>query len=38
MIAHAEHIYTLKTGKMYETGFPYAASFIYQRPYDIIVF
>lgn len=38
MIAHAEHIYILKTAGMHVTGYPYAASFIYEKPLDVIRF
>lgn len=38
MIAHAEHIYLLQTGLMFESGFPWAASLIYNRPYTRIKF
>lgn len=38
MIAHAEHIYLLQTGLMFESGFPWAASLIYNRPYTRIEF
>lgn len=38
MIAHAEHIYTLKTRGMHNSGYPYAASFIYEKPIDFIQF
>lgn len=38
MIANADHIYTLKTGRMHNTGYPYAASFVYNKPYSLICF
>lgn len=38
MIAHAEHIYILKTAGMHVTGYPYAASFIYEKPLEIVKF
>lgn len=38
MIAQAEHIYVLKTGRMHISGYPYAASFVYNRPFDLIRF
>ncbi len=38
MIANAEHIYLLQTGHMFESGFPWAASLIYNRPYTRIKF
>lgn len=38
MIANAEHIYMLKTGLMHNSGFPFAASKLYNKPFDPIVF
>ena len=38
LIAKASHIYLLKTGLMYDSGFPYAASKLYGKPFDKIVF
>lgn len=38
LIAKASHIYLLKTGLMYDSGFPYAASKLYGNPFDKIVF
>ena len=38
MIANAEHIFLLKTGLMFESGFPYAASLIYNKPFTLIDF
>ena len=38
MIANAEKIYLLRTGGMYNSGYPYAASKIYNRPFEKIEF
>ena len=38
MIANAEKIYLLRTGNMYNSGYPYAASLIYNKPFEIIEF
>lgn len=38
MIAQAEHIFVLKTGRMHISGYPYAASFVYNKPFDIVKF
>lgn len=38
MIANAEHIYLLKTKWMHRSGYPYAASLIYAKPFDVIEF
>lgn len=38
MIANAEKIYLLRTGQMYNSGFPFAASKIYNRPFERIEF
>ena len=38
MIANAERIYLLKTGRMYKSGYPYAASLIYGKPFKVINF
>ncbi len=38
MIANAEKIYLLRTGKMYNSGYPYAASKIYNKPFEKIEF
>lgn len=38
MIANAEKIYLLCTGKMYNSGYPYAASKIYNKPFKRIEF
>lgn len=38
MIANASHIYLLQTPPMHQSGYPYAASFVYQRPFEIIKF
>ncbi len=38
MIAGAEKIYCLRTGKMYPSGFPYTASMINNRPFKRIEF
>lgn len=38
MIAKAEKIYLLKTGDMYQSGFPKTASKVYNRPFEIINF
>lgn len=38
MIAHAEKIYVLKTGRMHISGYPYAASFVYEKPFEIVRF
>lgn len=36
MIANAQNIYLFITGDMYNSGFPYAASMLYSRPFHII--
>lgn len=36
MIANAERIYLLRTGQMYNSGYPFAASKIYNRPFEKI--
>lgn len=38
MIANAEKIYLLKTGKMLQSGFPKTASKVYGKPFETIVF
>lgn len=38
MIANAKHVYLLRTGLMFESGFPYAASLIYNKPFTLIEF
>ena len=38
MIANAEKIYLLRTGQMYNSGYPFAASKIYNRPFEKIEF
>lgn len=38
MIANAEKIYLMRTGDMYNSGYPYAASFIYNKPFEKIEF
>ena len=38
MIANASRIYLLKTGIMHNSGYPYAASLIYNRPFEKIEF
>lgn len=38
MIANAERIYLLKTGRMYKSGYPYAASLINGKPFKVINF
>lgn len=38
MIANAERIYLMRTGLMYNSGYPYAASKIYNRPFETIEF
>lgn len=38
LIAHAAHIYRLKTRWMHSTGFPYAASMVYGHPFHNIDF
>lgn len=38
MIANAEKIYLLRTGSMYDSGYPYAASKIYNKPFEKIEF
>ena len=38
MIANAERIYLLRTGQMYNSGYPFAASKIYNRPFERIEF
>mgnify|MGYP003315432736 CR=1 FL=1 len=37
-IANAKHVYLLRTGLMFESGFPYAASLIYNKPFTLIEF
>jgi hypothetical protein len=36
MIANAERIYLLRTGGMYNSGYPFAASKIYNKPFEKI--
>lgn len=36
MIANAERIYLLRTGQMYDSGYPFAASKIYNKPFEKI--
>ncbi len=38
MIANAERIYLLRTGQMYNSGYPFAASKIYNKPFERIDF
>ncbi len=38
MIANAEKIYLLKTGNMYQSGFPKTASKVYNKPFKVIEF
>lgn len=38
MIANASSIYTFITGNMRRSGFPYAASLIYNKPFNVISF
>lgn len=38
MIANAQYIYILKTGRMHKSGYPYAASFVFNRPFRIVQF
>ncbi len=38
MIANAEKIYLLQTGKMWNSGYPYAASKVYNKEFERIVF
>ena len=38
MIANATQIYLFKTGSMYNSGYPYAASLIYNKPFYRILF
>lgn len=38
MIANAEKIYLLRTGNMYNSGYPYAASLIYNRSFEKVEF
>ena len=38
MIANAERTYLLRTGKMYNSGYPFAASKIYNKPFEKIEF
>lgn len=38
MIANASEIYLFKTSLMHNSGYPYAASFIYNRPFHLIEF
>lgn len=37
-IANADRIFLLRTGRMYKSGYPYAASKIYNKPFEIIEF
>lgn len=38
MIANASHIYLLHTPPMHQSGYPYAASFVNHRPFEILRF
>ena len=38
MIANAERIYLLRTGEMYNSGYPFAASKVYNKPFERIEF
>jgi hypothetical protein len=38
MIANAEKIYLLRTEQMYDSGYPFAASKIYNKPFEKIEF
>lgn len=38
MIANAAKIYLFKTGKMHNSGFPYAAALLYRKPFEKIEF
>lgn len=38
MIANAEKIFLMRTGQMYNSGYPFAASKIYDKPFEIIEF
>lgn len=38
MIANAKKIFLLRSGQMYNSGYPYAASKIYNKPFEIIEF
>lgn len=38
MIANAKHIYLFQTGFMFESGFPWAASLVYNHPFTHITF
>lgn len=38
MIANAERIYLLRTGQMYNSGYPFAASKTYNKPFEFIEF
>ena len=38
MIANAERIYLMRTGQMYNSGYPFAASKIYNKPFEKIEF
>lgn len=38
MIAGANHVYQLRTGQMYRSGFPEVAAMINNKPYDLIEF
>lgn len=38
MIANADKIYLMRTGQMYNSGYPFAASKIYNRPFEKIEF
>lgn len=36
MIAHADKVYSIKIGKMYDSGFPKIASKIFDKPFELI--
>lgn len=38
MIANAQKIYLMRTGQMYNSGYPFAASLIYSKPFEKIEF
>lgn len=38
MIANADKVFLLRTGRMHKSGYPYAASLIYNKPFQIINF
>ena len=38
MIANADRIYLIRTGQMYNSGYPFAASKIYNKPFETIEF